>query len=263
MEAGDTCTLQRCKTENCFFDTYLDGTLASDATVIVEIGAQDVNGSLREVAPQGARYIGVDFVVGKGVDVVLTDPYSLPFDSESVDVVVTSSCLEHSEMFWLSFNECLRVLKPSGLLFINVPSNGAFHRYPVDCWRFYPDAGSALVTWAKRQGMNPALLESFVTAQHADIWNDFLAVFVKDQHQVDRHPNRMIKAAGAFENGKVFGSDKIFAFTEMPEDIRRLNDAVRQLAGLEGRESVVKDVLEKLLAFTNEQSLPVDGVGSA
>lgn len=111
--------------------------------------------------------------------------------------------------------------------------------------------------------MAPALLESFVTAQHADIWNDFLAVFVKDQNQVDRHPNRMIKAVGAFENGKVFGSDKIYAFTEMPEDIRRLNDAVRQLANLEGRESVVKDVLEKLLAFTNEQSSPADGVGSA
>ncbi|MFG0766657.1 methyltransferase domain-containing protein [Pseudomonas sp. TYF_15] len=243
-----------------FFDTYLSGASASDAALIVEIGAQDVNGSLRQVAPQGARYIGVDFVVGKGVDVVLTDPYSLPFDSESVDVVVTSSCLEHSEMFWLSFNECLRVLKPDGLLFINVPSNGAFHRYPVDCWRFYPDAGSALVTWAKRQGMNPAMLESFVTAQDADIWNDFLAVFVKDQHHVDRHPNRMIEAAGAFENGKVFGSEKILGFEQMPEDIRRLNDAIRQLAEKEGREEVVADVLEKLLAFTTAQQSPADGV---
>ncbi|HGY9618775.1 TPA: methyltransferase domain-containing protein [Pseudomonas putida] len=246
-----------------FFDTYLGGASASDTMQIVEIGAQDVNGSLRQVAPQGVRYIGVDFVVGKGVDVVLTDPYSLPFDSESVDVVVTSSCLEHSEMFWLSFNECLRVLKPDGLLFINVPSNGAFHRYPVDCWRFYPDAGSALVTWAKRQGMSPVLLESFVTAQDADIWNDFLAVFVKDEQHVGRYPNRMINAAGAFENGKVLGSEEILSFTEMPEDIRRLNHAVRQLEGMEGRESIVKDVLEKLLAFTNEQSSPTDGVGAA
>ncbi|MDZ5740234.1 methyltransferase domain-containing protein [Pseudomonas asiatica] len=243
-----------------FFDTYLSGASASDAALIVEIGAQDVNGSLRQVAPRGARYIGVDFVVGKGVDVVLTDPYSLPFDSESVDVVVTSSCLEHSEMFWLSFNECLRILKPDGLLFINVPSNGAFHRYPVDCWRFYPDAGSALVTWAKRQGMNPALLESFVAAQDADIWNDFLAVFVKDQHHVDRHPNRMIEAAGSFENGKVFGSEEIFGFAQMPEDIRRLHDAIRQLAEKEGREAVVNDVLEKLLAFTTAQQSPTDGV---
>ena len=30
------------------------------------------------------------------------------------------------------------------LFYLNAPSNGEFHRYPVDCWRFYPDAGGAL-----------------------------------------------------------------------------------------------------------------------
>jgi SAM-dependent methyltransferase len=234
-----------------FFDTYLG---ESSTSLVLEIGAQDVNGSLRDVAPAGVRYIGVDFVVGKGVDVVLTDPYSLPFESESVDVIVSSSCLEHSEMFWLSFTECLRILKPDGLLFINVPSNGAFHRYPVDCWRFYPDAGSALVTWAKRQGMNPALLESFITPQHEDVWSDFLAVFVKDQDCIRQHPNRMIKAIERFENGKVSGSEQIFSYEEFPEDLRRLNAAVQRLAEMEGREAVVKDVLEKLLDFTKGQA---------
>lgn len=234
-----------------FFDTYLD---KSSTSVVVEIGAQDVNGSLRDVAPPGVRYIGVDFVVGKGVDVVLTDPYCLPFESESVDVIVSSSCLEHSEMFWLSFIECLRILKPDGLLFINVPSNGAFHRYPVDCWRFYPDAGSALVTWAKRQGMNPALMESFITPQYEDVWSDFLAVFVKDETCIRQHPNRMIKAIEKFENGKVSGSEQIFTYVEFPEDIRRLNEAVQRLVEMEGREGVVNDVLEKLLAFTKGQA---------
>ena len=233
-----------------FFDTYL----GEDSTcVVVEIGAQNVNGSLREVAPSSVRYIGVDFVVGKGVDVVLTDPYSLPFESESVDVIVSSSCLEHSEMFWLSFTECLRILKPDGLMFINVPSNGAFHRYPVDCWRFYPDAGSALVTWAKRQGMNPALLESFITPQHEDVWSDFLAVFVKDEACIRQHPNRMIKAISKFENGKVSGSEQIFSYFEFPEDIRRLNEAVQRLSAMEGREAIVNDVLEKLHEFTKGQ----------
>lgn len=169
-------------------------------------------------------------------------------------MVVSSSCLEHSELFWLSFTECLRILKPDGLLFINVPSNGAFHRYPVDCWRFYPDAGSALVTWAKRQGMNPALLESFITPQHKDIWNDFLAIFVKDQDCIRQHPNRMIKAIERFENGKVSGSEQIFSYEEFPEDLRRLNAAVQRLAEMEGREAVVKDVLEKLLDFTKGQA---------
>jgi SAM-dependent methyltransferase len=119
---------------------------------IVDIGSQDVNGSLRSVAPPNNKYIGVDFVEAKGVDVVITDPYSLPFEDESVDAVVSSSCFEHSEFFWLLFNEALRILKPTGLLYINVPSNGQFHRYPVDCWRFYPDSGVALQNWGKRSG---------------------------------------------------------------------------------------------------------------
>ena len=50
-----------------FFKTYCSGKLPKDYTII-EIGSQNVNGSLREVAPNGVTYIGLDFVKGKGVD---------------------------------------------------------------------------------------------------------------------------------------------------------------------------------------------------
>ncbi len=99
-----------------FFDTYLGRE--ADVT-IVDIGAQDINGSLRHGAPAGCRYIGVDFVPGPGVDVVLDDPYRLPFADASVDVVVSSSCFEHIEFFWLMFNEALRVLAPGGLIVVD------------------------------------------------------------------------------------------------------------------------------------------------
>ena len=71
-----------------FFETYMD---ESKEATIVDIGAQDVNGSLRSVAPKGASYVGVDFVAGPGVDVVLTDPYRLPLDEGTADAVVSSS----------------------------------------------------------------------------------------------------------------------------------------------------------------------------
>ena len=155
----------------CFFDTYLKD--AKDL-VIVDVGAQDVNGSLRAVAPKNNSYIGVDFEKGNGVDIVISDPYCLPQDDESVDVVVSSSCLEHSEFFWLSFNEMLRILKPSGLLYLNVPSNGDYHRYPVDCWRFFPDSGIALQNWGRRSGYDCSLLESFVGVRKKDVWHDYV-----------------------------------------------------------------------------------------
>ena len=131
--------------ENCkkFKETY--GQLFVKDISIVEIGSQDVNGSLRSLWTEYTTYTGVDFVEGKGVNVVLSDPYKLPFESNSVDIILSSSVFEHSEMFWLLFLEIMRVLTPNGLFYLNAPSNGDFHRWPVDCYRFYPDAGKGLV----------------------------------------------------------------------------------------------------------------------
>lgn len=194
-----------------FFNTYAKGGGA-----IVDIGAQDVNGSLRSVAPVSAKYVGIDFIAGKGVDVVIDDPYQLPFEDDLFDFAVSSSCFEHSEFFWLSFLEILRILKPHGLLYINVPSNGMYHRHPVDCWRFYPDAGKALERWAHRNNQPCAMLESFTGPQSGGIFNDFVAVFVKDENAVQDYPDRMIYP-GAM-NGFIFGSDELISPTEWPED---------------------------------------------
>lgn len=120
-----------------FFETYAKNILSSNSDPhLVEIGSQDVNGSIREVCPIFFKYTGLDFVAAKGVDIILDDPYTLPFENSSVDVVISSSCFEHSEMFWLVYLEVLRVLKPHGLFYLNAPSGGQVHRYPVDCWRF-------------------------------------------------------------------------------------------------------------------------------
>lgn len=202
-----------------FFECYLS---AGDTATVIDIGAQDVNGSLRAAVPAQCRYIGLDFAPGPGVDTVLDDPYSLPFDAASVDAVVSSSCFEHIEFFWLMFNEILRVLKPGGLFYLNAPSNGEFHRYPVDCWRFYPDAGMALVNWATRSGYRPALLESFTTHQRLDIWNDFVAVFLKDAAHVQAHPTRMLHRIERYANGRMHGNSEILRPQTEPEDLAKI-----------------------------------------
>jgi len=146
-------------------------------TDVIELGSQDVNGSLREVCPAEARYVGVDTGAGKGVDVIVAAGDPLPYADASFDVAVTSSTFEHDVMFWESFLELVRVLRPGGLLYLNAPSNFAFHRYPLDCWRFYPDAGLALVRWALKKGLAVELMESFVAPPQTDYWCDFVAVF--------------------------------------------------------------------------------------
>lgn len=88
-----------------FFKTYLSH---SKNLTIVDIGSQDVNGSLRSVAPSNNNYIGVDFIEANGVDVVITDPYKLPFEDESLNAIVSSPWFEHSEFCNPSNKELIR-----------------------------------------------------------------------------------------------------------------------------------------------------------
>lgn len=210
--------------QNCreFFDCYAPYMRSEGGTFVVDIGAQDVNGSLRKVCPKEFSYTGVDFVAGQGVDVVLTDPYSLPMATESVDVALSSSCFEHAEMFWLLFLEVLRILRPGGLFYLNVPSNGDFHRWPVDCWRFYPDSGRAMITWAKRSGIGAALLESYTSSQSGDQWNDFVAVFLKDEARAAQFPKRILDNKKSFANGLRYEGNDILRYSLMPEDKKKL-----------------------------------------
>jgi SAM-dependent methyltransferase len=100
----------------------------------------------------------------------MDDPYRLPLESGSVDVVVSGQMLEHCEFFWLAFAEMMRVLKPDGLLFLIAPSAGPIHRYPVDCYRFYPDAYAAL---ARHAGCH--LVECWLDERGP--WRDRVGVF--------------------------------------------------------------------------------------
>lgn len=223
-----------------FFDTYSKSFKNQVGIKIVEIGSQNVNGTLRSVTPNEFEYIGVDFVEGDGVDIILDSPYSLPFETDSVDIVLSSSCFEHSEMFWLVHLEIMRILKPSGLFYLNVPSNGDFHSYPVDCWRFYPDSGNALVSWSKKMGYNSILLESYTSNQNLEHWNDFVAVFLKDEGEISKYQFRIIDSFTDFINGRKHGTEDYINFRRKPEDQlqifemdqsnRQLNNALAQLA---------------------------------
>ncbi|WP_313740171.1 rhamnan synthesis F family protein [Pseudomonas sp.] len=221
-----------------FFESYRDNLPVG--AKVVDIGAQDVNGSIKDVCPEDYQYIGVDFVEGKGVDVILDDPYALPFEDESIDAIVCSSCFEHSDMFWLVFNEILRILKPTGLVYINAPSNGYIHRYPVDCWRFYPDAGNALVTWAKRSGYDPVLLESFIGPRAADnidgAWNDFVAVFAKSQALQGQFQRKMLDGLDEFDNARLPGSDELINFHQNPPDFRLIEQLRQEKSSLAERQ---------------------------
>jgi SAM-dependent methyltransferase len=161
-----------------FFDTYAENfTQNKDfKPIVLEVGV-GVDTTLKDKAISvGFDYQGVDEIHTENPD----DVYRLPFEDGTVDAVVSSSCFEHDCFFWVTFLEIMRVLKPKGLFYLNAPSKGGFHRYPIDCFRFYPDAGIALTKWAKKNRINAELLESFTDTSES--WNDYVAVFLRDDN---------------------------------------------------------------------------------
>ena len=167
MHASSLENMQRC------YDFYVAARQVApgEKLTVVEIGSEEFNGAYRDIfAGERFAYIGCDRAPGPGVDIVLDDPYKLPLADGSADIVLSGQMLEHCEFFWLSFGEMLRVLKPDGYLFLIAPSGGPIHNYPVDCYRFYPDAYKALARHAGCQ-----LLDWW----HDDRgpWNDLVGVF--------------------------------------------------------------------------------------
>jgi SAM-dependent methyltransferase len=145
---------------------------------IVDIGSWDVNGSYKPfLSKPGWRYCGVDLAAGPNVDVVMTSPYKLPMASHSVDVLVSGQAFEHIEYFWLTWLEICRVVKPGGLIFLIAPSRGPEHRYPQDCWRFYPDGFRALATYGSLELVEVSTDWEPHPAEDSAAWGDTVGVF--------------------------------------------------------------------------------------
>lgn len=160
-----------------FVETYL-AAAASLPLTILDFGSQQVNPAsltyrtLLDRAPW--TYVGLDIAAGHNVTVQVADPYDWrEIDSDSVDVVVSGQAFEHVEFFWASAFEIGRVLKPGGLAMIIAPSGGYEHRFPLDCWRYYPDGMRAVAAYLRFE-----LVDAF-TDWGNEVWEDSVVVMRK------------------------------------------------------------------------------------
>lgn len=107
---------------------------------IADIGSFDVNGTYKPLIASNHFYCGIDIRAGKNVDVVVDEQYKWDnIESDYFDIIISGSCLEHVKHPWLLFETLERILKPDGLMLIVVPNTEVEHKYPVDCWRIFPD----------------------------------------------------------------------------------------------------------------------------
>jgi ubiquinone/menaquinone biosynthesis C-methylase UbiE len=206
-----------------FFSVYLPDETREYK--ILDVGAMDVNGSLRRLAPPRSTYVGIDMEAGPGVDIVLKDPHVFPFETQSFDALISTSAFEHDSMFWLTFLEMVRVTRKGGAIYINVPSNATYHRYARDCWRFYPDAALALTDWARRNGHNISLAESFTALRRRDVWNDYVMVFTHSLER-DAASSRIVDAFPGSQNvRRSYAQPEVDNYSESTEDMLLLRAA--------------------------------------
>ena len=151
------------------FFTYLSNTLRSyrneQVFNIADVGSLDYVGTMKDSIKFSTfhrdfvyNYVGLDHESGPNVDIVHGSDW--PLQNEEYDIIISSSCFEHDDFFWITFLRLANSLKPGGFIYLNLPSTAPVHRFPVDNWRFYPDSAQALLKWAQHNGILLHLLHS-------------------------------------------------------------------------------------------------------
>ena len=172
-----------------FYHKYCEKNIENKK--ILDVGSYDVNGTMKPIFKKG-QYVGLDMEAGPNVDIVGVS-HNIPFEKDEFDIVISSSCFEHDDMFWISFQEMCRVLKPGGYMYVQAPSNGPYHGWPGDNWRFYIDSWKALEKWGKKLGFDIELVEHYIddtTPHHPNegvrLWNDSIGIYRKKPIEVNK-----------------------------------------------------------------------------
>lgn len=165
-----------------FREGYLD-ELRQLPLVVLDVGSAAVAGeatSYRSLfLPPAWTYLGLDREAAPNVDIVPADPYhwsELP--DASVDVVVSGQALEHIDQPWRTMGEIARVLRAGGVAMVIAPSAGPVHRFPLDCWRFYPDGMAALARHAGLDVVETHWDTSYAYPENA-FWGEACAILQK------------------------------------------------------------------------------------
>jgi SAM-dependent methyltransferase len=115
---------------------HIEQDIGSDATVLIVgcgEGGEGLSGFSKEFLAHNV--IGIDIRKTSFTN-LLGDIHRLPVSDESIDAVVCQAVLEHIEDVDTALDEFSRILRPSGLLYIDIPFLQGYHALPTDYRRF-------------------------------------------------------------------------------------------------------------------------------
>jgi len=92
---------------------------------VLDVGAQDINGTNRWLFGPACHYMGIDLVAGRNVDIVMpVHHYAAENSPEKFDVIVSTDCLEHDRYWRESLAAMYRLLKVGGLMVFTCAGQG-------------------------------------------------------------------------------------------------------------------------------------------
>jgi SAM-dependent methyltransferase len=134
---------------------------------VVELGALDFNGGVRDLFPSARGYTGVDLVPGRGVDVVAdaADWRPLPHE-QAPDLVVCCEVLEHTPRPEAVVRNAAAMLAPGGRLLVTAAAppraaHSAVDGGPLRPGEHYRNVGpDELGAWLRGAGFACEALEA-------------------------------------------------------------------------------------------------------
>jgi SAM-dependent methyltransferase len=93
--------------------------------------------------------------------------------------------------------EMVRTLRPGGYIFLIAPSRGHEHRFPLDCWRFYPDGYRALAEYGQVDCLEVHTDWPAYPGARGRKWGDTVGAFAKRPYELTHRAAAWLRGPGA------------------------------------------------------------------
>lgn len=131
-----------------------------DSKRILEVGSQNINGSIREFFSKDSEYLGIDLGLARDVDwIVPGELIELP--DKWADVCISTECFEHCENWKDVFVNMIRILSPGGLLILTCASLGRATHGTIDS-----DTSTSPFTTSYYRNLGPDDIQAKIASGH-------------------------------------------------------------------------------------------------